>query len=152
MLRHAKSSWDSGITNDHDRPLAKRGIRAARTMASFMASSGLLPDRIISSTATRCKETSEALLSHGELGKNGVDYEEELYLSSGENLVNRALQSQVGCPLLIAHEPGISDAVRLLCGARVRYPTGGLAVLVDEGGGWMLKGFFPPRLVESLSL
>ena len=32
MFRHGKSDWDVDYGPDHDRPLAKRGIKAAKKM------------------------------------------------------------------------------------------------------------------------
>ena len=36
VLRHAKSSWDDPARSDHDRPLAPRGRKAAKSMARHM--------------------------------------------------------------------------------------------------------------------
>ena len=37
LLRHAKSAWDTDAPTDFDRPLAKRGRKAAKRMAQWVA-------------------------------------------------------------------------------------------------------------------
>jgi phosphohistidine phosphatase len=37
LLRYAKSSWDDPALADHDRPLARRGRRAAKDGSSYAA-------------------------------------------------------------------------------------------------------------------
>ena len=44
IFRHAKSDWDADYSSDHKRPLAKRGIKAAKTMGLLLTESGKLPD------------------------------------------------------------------------------------------------------------
>ena len=36
LLRHAKSSWDDPVDRDFDRPLNKKGKRAAAVMGCFI--------------------------------------------------------------------------------------------------------------------
>ena len=52
ILRHAKSSWKHPELTDHDRPLNKRGKRDASRMGEILRSEHLIPEAIISSTAT----------------------------------------------------------------------------------------------------
>ena len=51
LLRHAKSSWDDPSLEDFDRPLAKRGRKAAPRMAHHLKKKGLIPDLVLCSTA-----------------------------------------------------------------------------------------------------
>jgi phosphohistidine phosphatase len=53
LLRHAKSSWANRELEDHDRPLAKRGVKAAGAMGAFIAKEGLRPDLILCSGSVR---------------------------------------------------------------------------------------------------
>ncbi|MBV8432248.1 MAG: histidine phosphatase family protein, partial [Solirubrobacterales bacterium] len=36
LLRHAKSSWDDPGLEDHDRPLAPRGRKAAKVIGAYL--------------------------------------------------------------------------------------------------------------------
>jgi phosphohistidine phosphatase len=68
LLRHAKSGWDDPVTRDIERPLNRRGRRAARTVGAEMRSLGLGFDRVLASPARRVVETldelSESLRAH----------------------------------------------------------------------------------------
>ena len=57
LLRHAKSSWRQADLEDHQRPLNKRGLAAAKRMGLYLAEAGLRPDRVLCSTALRTRET-----------------------------------------------------------------------------------------------
>ena len=61
LLRHAKSSWDDPKLADRDRPLNKRGLRAAASMRQAIIDLGLIPDMILISPARRVQETLAAL-------------------------------------------------------------------------------------------
>ena len=61
LLRHAKSSWDDPKLEDRDRPLNKRGRRAAAAMRQAMLDLGLAPDVVLASPARRTQETLAAL-------------------------------------------------------------------------------------------
>jgi phosphohistidine phosphatase len=49
LLRHAKSSWDDPTLADHDRPLARRGRRAAKVMAKHLGRKGIAPELVLCS-------------------------------------------------------------------------------------------------------
>ena len=67
LLRHAKSSWkDEGLA-DHDRPLARRGRRAAKAIARHLREQGVEPELVLCSTARRARETLEAKFPAGAL-------------------------------------------------------------------------------------
>ena len=53
VMRHAKSSWKNESLRDHERPLNKRGRRDAPRIGEELASLGWVPQRVISSDATR---------------------------------------------------------------------------------------------------
>ena len=80
LLRHAKSSWDNPAVDDHERPLNKRGLKAAPRMGQLIADEGLKPDVIVSSTAVRAATTAAAIAE--ECGYDGeIHYTDDLYLS-----------------------------------------------------------------------
>src|ERR1035441_5301802 len=64
LLRHAKSAWLD--VPDHDRPLAKRGLRDAPGAGRWLRQAGYVPDLVVCSTARRTSETWE--LAAAELG------------------------------------------------------------------------------------
>ena len=65
LFRHAKSDWDSGAASDHARPLARRGVEAARVMGKFLMSAGEVPDQVLCSTAVRAMATVQLAAKAG---------------------------------------------------------------------------------------
>ncbi|RME97730.1 MAG: histidine phosphatase family protein, partial [Alphaproteobacteria bacterium] len=59
LLRHAKSAWDTPIRSDFERPLARRGIKAARRIGVHVEREGLVPELVLCSSALRARETIE---------------------------------------------------------------------------------------------
>ena len=65
LFRHGKSDWDSEEPSDHDRPLAKRGRKAAKAMGKFLALAGQVPDSAVTSSAVRARSTLEIAMEAG---------------------------------------------------------------------------------------
>jgi phosphohistidine phosphatase len=160
LLRHAKSSWEDGGLDDHDRPLAPRGRRAAAALATHLADGRARPGLVVCSTATRARETLELLLPA--LGGADVEFEAALYHASLERLRRLVASLPDGADdvLLLGHNPGLQDlAVDLALAGPLRdrvvekLPTGALVTLEapfdrwDEvaGGGVALVGLVLPR-------
>ena len=61
IMRHAKSDWASGSTEDFDRPLNARGQKDVPILARFLAGSAP-PDLVLASAARRAQETATRLL------------------------------------------------------------------------------------------
>jgi phosphohistidine phosphatase len=159
LLRHAKSSWDDSQLDDHDRPLAERGRRAAEDVGARLRESGLAPDLVLCSTATRTRQTLELL----DLEQPAVRFEDRLYGADAEELLEvvRELPEEAGAVLVIGHNPGMHDlALRLAAAAsgpeadhlRERFPTAALAVFESDGGwaelaagGGRLRSYVTPR-------
>lgn len=146
LLRHAKSDWSDESLDDHDRPLAPRGRRAAPAMAEFMESEGLLPRIVLCSTAARARGTWE--LMAGRIGKDAtVIYEEELYGASRPTLLRilDRLEADASPAMIVGHNPGIEVTATALAGSgdddvlehmRTKFPTAALAVLHVPTGSW----------------
>ncbi|HEV3228297.1 MAG TPA: histidine phosphatase family protein [Solirubrobacteraceae bacterium] len=138
LLRHAKSSWEDPGLDDHERPLAPRGRRAAMAMAGHLARAGVEPELVLCSTARRARETLERLSPGGE-----VLIESELYGASPTQLIERLrrVPDAVDSVMLIGHNPAMQSLAISLAvagGERERverkFPTGALATLVFHGG------------------
>ena len=55
IMRHAKSDWGVGLASDRERPLAPRGVKAAKRMGKFLTKANAAPDLILSSPAVRAR-------------------------------------------------------------------------------------------------
>ena len=172
LFRHAKSAWPD--VADHDRPLAPRGRRDAPVMGAWLRDAGLLPDRVLCSTARRARETWQ--LAQTGLGTEPpVSFERGVYDSAADGLLTlvRQASAAVTTLLVIGHNPTNEDLAFMLAaptpgdGAgsapddaaasamermRAKFPTAAIAVLGFAGtwrglgqGKARLTAFVTPR-------
>ena len=130
IMRHAKSSWDPPYPTDFERPLNKRGRKAAPRMGEFLAERDLLPDLIVSSPAERAKQTTELFAEAS--GYDGeLRFEQAIYHAfSGDLLaVVQGLPDEAERVMLVGHNPGFEMLVEQLCGGDVRMPTAAIAYI-----------------------
>lgn len=147
LLRHAKSSWDDPALADYDRPLAKRGKKAAPRMGAEIAALGLRPDLILCSTAVRARETLALVLP--ELGATSpeVVYDDAIYMATPSALLTllRGVDDGPRSVMVVGHNPGLEELAELLVGdgeeeahelLAEKFPTCALAVLKFDTPGW----------------
>ncbi len=115
LLRHAKSSWDDPSLADHDRPLSKRGRKAAAAMRAAIFSRSPIPDRALVSTARRTRETFAALDPWPEPPE--VAFQEALYHASPSAMLDfvRKVDEFCRCVLLVGHNPGLMELAESPC-------------------------------------
>ena len=139
VLRHAKSDWSTPGQEDHERPLAERGQRAALVMGRYMAQKGYRPDFILCSDARRTTETC-AIVSSQWKTVPPIEAERSLYLAGRTGVLNRlgAVVSRHDGVMVIGHNPDLhqlvtglaqSGSVEWLQSAEDKFPTAALAVL-----------------------
>ncbi|MDT8342691.1 MAG: histidine phosphatase family protein [Longimicrobiales bacterium] len=144
LLRHAKSSWDHPELDDHDRPLAPRGGRAAKAMAETLAREGIHLDAILTSSALRARETARRVLAP--LGPE-PEVVPDLYMAAPGEIfaLLRGLPTGVERVAVVGHNPGMQTfALRVSGGGpstlqdrlRDKFPTGALAEIDLPVGDW----------------
>ncbi len=149
LLRHAKSSWDDPSLDDHDRPLATRGRKAAGLVASHIARQGISIDRILCSSAVRARQTLELVLPVLD-GPLDIRIGPELYTAGADELLRllRAVNEDASGVLVVGHNPALQDLTERLAGdgepqarqeLRRKFPTAVLATLTT-GGAWSEMG------------
>jgi phosphohistidine phosphatase len=161
LLRHAKSTWDDPVARDFDRPLNKRGRRAARTIGREMQAQGLEFNQVIASPAVRVIETL-ADVEDGYGRPLNPAFDKRIYLASKETLLDIIQTADDGAErlLIVGHNPGLETLAMLLTrgeGLRaevaIKYPTATLAEIdlpidrwsgVKEGVGTITR-FIRPR-------
>ena len=147
VLRHAKSSWDDARLDDFQRPLAPRGIKAARRMGRHMRDSGLVPERALASPAVRTRETIDIVRAELGLGEMPVDFDAALYLAEPAVLIARLQRVPAGVRrlLLVGHNPGLQELALLLIGEKrspesdeiaAKFPTAALAAIRLDIADW----------------
>ena len=162
LLRHAKSSWEDPVLPDRERPLSRRGEKAAGRVASHMAGKQVGVDLILCSSAVRARQTLE-IVAPAAGRAHAVSVEEGLYTADAVALLGRlrAIDKEVSAALLIGHNPAIYDLAVYLAGdgetgamqaMSEKFPTGALATL-STGATWdrldqgtcYLESFVVPR-------
>jgi phosphohistidine phosphatase len=150
LLRHAKSDWSSssGIP-DMVRPLNARGEAAARLMGGYMARHGLIPQRVLCSSAQRTRETWAGMSA--QWGDDvEVAFDERLYAATPQAILSvikaqDEAKAAVRTLLVIGHNPGLQEAAELLIAAgdvslrerlREKFPTSALAVIDFTADRW----------------
>lgn len=121
LLRHAKSSWDDPLLDDFDRPLAKRGRKAAKQVGEWLNQHGITPALVLCSTSARTRETLDLVLPALQAGPEIV-YERRLYLADADALLARLREIADDVPnvLVIGHNPGMQDLALTLAPTRMR--------------------------------
>ena len=130
LLRHAKSSWGEPGLDDHDRPLNKRGAKAAPRMGKLLRDEGLSPDAVLASSAERTQATARAVCEALDY-PGDIDVRHSLYLAAPSAYLHavRELPDEIGRALVVGHNPGLEDLLEALSGHARRLPTAALAVL-----------------------
>jgi phosphohistidine phosphatase len=159
VFRHSKSDWSADYGgSDLDRPLAKRGRKAAKVAGRFLADTDAVPDAVICSPALRARATL-ALACEAREWDSSVRESAALYDGGLEGLLGEVRKEPETTQVLmvIGHEPTCSETVGFLIGGgRVRMPTAALArveLLVDDWGEvaqgtGVLSWLVVPRLME----
>ena len=155
VMRHAKSSWDQAEQTDHERPLNPRGQRAAPRMGTLLREEQLVPDQIISSTASRARQTVDALVSTSGF-RGTIEWEDTLYLAAPA--AYRKVLQQFGKEhqrvMVVGHNPGLEDLILELTGRNETMPTAALAHITLPIDHWQeldflqnaeLAGYWRPR-------
>ncbi|WP_171208777.1 MULTISPECIES: histidine phosphatase family protein [unclassified Ruegeria] len=131
LTRHAKSSWDDPLLDDHDRPLNKRGRKSAPAIGAWLRAQGWLPDEVLSSSATRTRETWDRM------GLQAISkrFTRALYLAEPEDMLAELTTASGGTVLMLGHNPGISEFASRIVAQAPRhprfhdYPTGATTVI-----------------------
>jgi phosphohistidine phosphatase len=149
LLRHGKSSWDEPGMDDHERPLAPRGERAARRIGRHLRQTVGPPDIVVCSTARRARDTATIVLETLDAPDAGIPviHNADLYLCGAQALLDRlrTLPESVTAAMLVGHNPDIHDLALLLTGAgdpgsrhalAARFPTAACATLTFAIATW----------------
>ena len=159
IMRHAKSDYPPGISDDFDRPLNKRGRADLPRIARLLAAYGPRPEVVLASAARRAHQTATGLVESLGLPASVLHLDDALYLSSPSTLTQAAagLPDSAQTGLIIAHNPGQEEWIRELTGAHIHLPTAGLAAVElgihswQEIGRGRLLYFVVPRLVKAMT-
>ena len=137
LLRHAKSSWDDLDMADIDRPLNKRGRKAAPLMGKELRKREVTPDLVLCSPAKRTRETHSLFAESAKLSSQ-VEFCREIYEASSRDLLGllRRQDSKLACILVIGHNPGMESLLYELTGKDELFPTAAMACINTDLKQW----------------
>jgi phosphohistidine phosphatase len=144
LLRHGKAASPDGI-DDGDRPLTGRGRDASRRMGLYLAQQGLVPDLALVSAARRAQETWS--LAEPALAGVPARSDARIYEAPPDRLlaVVREVTPEIGTLLMVGHNPGLEELLRMLLSREERYaaaatmakfPTAALAAVDLAASTW----------------
>jgi phosphohistidine phosphatase len=121
VLRHAKSSWKEPGLEDHERPLAPRGRKAAGALAHYLREAAIAPSLVLCSSARRTRETYEGVRPSGELLVEPALYD----ATAGEVIERlREVPESTDAAMVIGHNPTMQLLVLWLASPHFS-PAGG---------------------------
>jgi phosphohistidine phosphatase len=165
LLRHAKSSWADPELCDFDRPLKKRGIRAAKEMGEELRRRDVGFDLVVGSPARRIVETI-ACFEKGYGRSLHSTFDRDIYEASALGLwqlVERASNGSRSL-LLVGHQPGLQALATMLAARsdprhheiREYFPTAAFVLIAFDADDWRnvepgtgrVELFLTPRALE----
>lgn len=166
IMRHAKSSWAIPGARDFDRELNDRGLEDLVKVSKVLKNESFFPDKIICSSATRTRQTLDAVMnafSH----EPEIVFTERLYssgLAEYIEIINANSESNAKSIMIIGHNPMCGSLAISLPGSgeapelekiAYKYPTAALTIIdfdtnnwseVSKGKGILLKSIFPSEI------
>jgi phosphohistidine phosphatase len=139
ILRHAKTQ-SAAPAGDHTRELTERGHRNAAAMGTHIHNRIGIPDAIITSDATRARQTAEIVARAVDFAAP-LTVEPRIYAADLDALlaVVRRIPDEVQTAIIVGHNPGCEELAAALVGKpedEVRLPTSGLALLEFDVERW----------------
>jgi len=106
LFRHGKSDWNANYKKDQDRPLSKRGVKAAKVMGMYLFKIQQIPDLIISSTALRAKTTAQIAKKFGQWHSELI-LDNNIYHCSIDKLLSILSQQdpKINFICIVGHQP-----------------------------------------------
>lgn len=155
LVRHAKSSWDFGIT-DKQRSLEARGILAVEKVAKKVAS--ILPENLVfwCSTAVRASETCKIFCETLKIDVSKINFIDKLYTFDESQLESEIKKSDdaIDNLILFGHNEAITNFVNKFGNKYIdNVPTAGFVFLQFEQSSWKninggktIKTVFPKEI------
>ena len=150
LLRHAHAEPAAPGQADIDRPLSLQGQAEAEAAGAWLRDHGYIPDRIVSSTARRTRETTE--LAMAALGYVEQRQDERVYDATPGRLMQVVDDHRdISRVLLVGHNPGFEQLTHVLCGTTPSYPTAALGTIELDVDTWQEVTLGSGRLVDHVT-
>lgn len=138
LIRHAEALPDTPGNRDFNRQLTESGLNITMKTALLMRDNGLIPDRIVASSAVRTMQTAERIAETicPDAGLLAVD---ELYLAPSTVYSEVAAehgQSEDSVVLIVGHNPGIANLMCIWSQIRLSVPPATLTAFEVDVADW----------------
>lgn len=142
LVRH--SAAESGNTSDEERELTEGGWADAREAGRWLREFGVGVDEVLCSTASRARQTCEAIWEGG-CSEADIHHDSRIYNASAQRLLDvvREADADANVVMVVGHAPGIPYLASILADGEGSeqahellgegYPTTGLAILSYAG-------------------
>ena len=138
LFRHGKSDWSAHYSLDHDRPVANRGIKAAKRMGLYLREIDNIPDKVISSTALRAYTTAQLAIESGGWNRE-LNLDRDLYGASPGTVMAVLGEQDNGYDTICitGHEPTMSSFIHQYTDVGyLRFPTATMARIDFDTNVW----------------
>lgn len=154
LVRHSEAA--SGGSADEERELTEDGWAHAREAGRWLREFGIGLDEVFCSSATRARQTCEAIWEAG-CSEADVRYDSRVYNASAQRLLDviRDADTDANVVMVVGHAPGIPYLASILADGEGSeqahdalghgYPTTGIAIL-SYSGHWSDLGPASARL------
>ncbi len=135
LLRHSGTLSTSATGRDIDRRLSPDGIRNAEAVAEHIAGSSPLPQVILTSPATRARETAAFVTAKIDVRETIIP---EIYEASAASLVDvvRSITGSIDAALMVGHNPGFGAIVEFFTGSTVAMHSPSVAKIMFDIDDW----------------
>lgn len=132
FARHAKSSWNYPHLSDIERPLNKRGKKAAPIMGRALREQEMIPEAIFASPSVRTRKTSALLAKQLEFPLEEIEIVDSFYGADPEMVAQfaKGLGDHLSTVMLVGHNPTWTSMSYRLTGEHLgNLPTSGILVI-----------------------
>lgn len=138
ILRHTKKEDEDLNIDDYDRNLSKEGIEEAEKIAKSFANKNLQIDLIVTSPASRTRQTAEIFGKYLDYKKN-IMLNDVLYMA----FVNELLETisytfdTIDSMMIVGHNPSLTALAVTLVGFKEKFQMGGIMEIDFDCDSWI---------------
>jgi len=139
LMRHGKSSWARINVGDHERQLLVVGIKKTNKVALYLKDKNILPDMILSSTATRAFETAKIVASQIGYPIEKIKTSKNIYHAGVDEIFDEIFQldNSVESVMIFGHNPTFTDFVNIYQRPQIdNLPTSSVASISFKTAKW----------------
>ena len=137
LIRHAKTRQQSSTGKDKDRELLEKGIAQANLLGHYIQSHHIALGKMLCSSAMCTRQTKSVICQH--LAEQcRIDYRDELYLASREELMLELELETEKTLTIIGHNEGISDLASYFSDELIQLRTSELISMTFPFDDWKM--------------